>query len=117
IAIFISCLGLYGLVSFMAVQRTKEIGIRKVLGASVQNIIYLFSKEFIILIFVGFLVAIPVSYYMMNNWLQNFVFRIKITPGVFFIAVLISIIIAWLAVGYKSIKAAIANPVKSLRSE
>lgn len=117
IAIFISCLGLYGLVSFMAVQRTKEIGIRKVLGASVQNIIYLFSKEFIILILIGFIVAIPVAYYMMNSWLQNFVFRIKITPGVFIIAVIVSIIIAWLAVGYKSIKAAIANPVKSLRSE
>ncbi|MEP6948895.1 MAG: ABC transporter permease [Ginsengibacter sp.] len=117
IAIFISCLGLYGLVSFMAVQRTKEIGIRKVLGASVQNIIYLFSKEFIVLILVGFLVAIPVAYFMMSSWLQNFVFRIKITPGVFLIAVLIAIIIAWLAVGYKSIKAAIANPVKSLRTE
>ena len=117
IAIFISCLGLYGLVSFMALQKTKEIGIRKVLGASVQNIIYLFSKEFIILIFIGFLVAVPVAYFMMSNWLQNFVFRIKITPGVFLTAVLISIIIAWLAVGYKSIKAAIANPVKSLRSE
>ena len=117
IAVFISCLGLYGLVSFMAIQRTKEIGIRKVLGATVQNIIYLFSKEFTILIIIGFLVAIPVAWYMMNNWLQNFVFRIKITPGVFLIAILISIIIAWLAVGYKSIKAAIANPVKSLRSE
>lgn len=117
IAIFISCLGLYGLVSFMAVQRTKEIGIRKVLGASVQNIIYLFSKEFIVLILVGFVVAIPVAYFMMSNWLQNFVFRIKITPVVFLIAVLISIIIALMAVGYKSIKAAIANPVKSLRSE
>lgn len=117
IAIFISCLGLYGLVSFMAVQKIKEIGIRKVLGASVQNIIYLFSKEFILLILVGFLVAIPVAYFMMSNWLQNFVFRIKITPVVFLIAVLVSIIIAWLAVGYKSIKAAIANPVKSLRSE
>ena len=117
IAILISCLGLYGLVSFMAVQRKKEIGVRKVLGASVQNIIYLFSKEFTILILAGFVIAVPVGWYMMNTWLQNFVFRIKITPGVFLIAVAISILIAWLAVGYKSIKAAIANPVKSLRSE
>jgi len=117
IAIFISCLGLYGLVSFMAVQRTKEIGIRKVLGASVRNIIYLFSKEFFILILVGFVVATPVAYFMMSTWLQNFVFRIKITPGIFLMAVLVSIIIAWLVVGYKSIKAAIANPVKSLRTE
>lgn len=117
IAIFISCLGLYGLVSFMAVQRTKEIGIRKVLGASVQNILYLFSKEFTILIFAGSLVAIPVAWYMMNNWLQNFVFGIKMNWAVFAIAIVFSIVVAWLAVGYKSIKAAMANPVKSLRSE
>ncbi len=117
IAIFISCLGLYGLVSFMAVQRIKEIGIRKVLGASVQNIIYLFSKEFTILIIIGFLVAVPVAYYMMNSWLENFVFRINITAGVFVIAIISSIIIAWITVGYKSIRAAIANPVESLRAE
>jgi len=117
IAIFISCLGLYGLVSFMAVQRTKEIGVRKVLGASVQQIIYLFSKEFTILIIIGSLIAVPIAYYLMNSWLQNFVFRIKITPFIFLIAILSSIIIAWLAVGYKSIKAALANPVKSIRTE
>ena len=117
IAIFISCLGLYGLVSFMAVQRTKEIGVRKVLGASVQNIIYLFSKEFTILIIVGSVIAVPIAYYLMNSWLQNFVFRIKMSPAIFVIAIVISIIIAWLAVGYKSVKAAIANPVKSIRTE
>lgn len=117
IAIFISCLGLYGLVSFMAVQRTKEIGVRKVLGASVANIIYLFSKEFTLLILVGSLIAIPIAYYMMNSWLQDFVFRIKLSPVFFIVAIATSIIIAWLAVGYKSIKAAIANPVKSIRTE
>ena len=117
IAIFISCLGLYGLVTFMAVQRTKEIGIRKVLGASVQNIIYLFSKEFTILILIGFLVAIPVAWYMMDGWLQNFVYRVQISAGVFLLAGVFAIGIAWLAVGYKSVKAALANPVKSLRSE
>ncbi|MEP7166329.1 MAG: FtsX-like permease family protein, partial [Ferruginibacter sp.] len=117
IAIFISCLGLYGLVSFMAVQRTKEIGVRKVLGASVKNIIYLFSKEFTVLILVASVIAVPVAYYMMNTWLQDFVFRIKITPLVFIVAIIISIGIAWLAVGYKSVKAAVANPVKSIRSE
>jgi ABC-type antimicrobial peptide transport system permease subunit len=101
----------------MAVQRTKEIGIRKVLGASVQNIIYLFSREFTILIFAGSLVAVPVAWYMMSNWLQNFVFGIKMNWGVFAIAIIFSIVVAWLAVGYKSIKAAMANPVKSLRSE
>ena len=117
IAIFISCLGLYGLVSFMAVQRTKEIGIRKVLGASIQNIIYLFSREFTLLILAGSLLAVPVAWYMMHNWLQNFVFGIKINWLVFVIAIVASVVVAWLAVGYKSIKAAMANPVKSLRSE
>ena len=117
IAVFISCLGLYGLVSFMAVQRTKEVGIRKVLGASVGNIIYLFSREFTILIVIAFVLAVPVAYYMMNSWLQNFVFRIKIGTWIFLLAMLASVLIAWITVGYKSIKAALANPVKSLRSE
>jgi putative ABC transport system permease protein len=117
IAIFISCLGLYGLVSFMAIQKTKEIGVRKVLGASIKNIILLFSKEFTILILISSVIAIPVAYYMMNNWLQNFVFRIKINAGIFVLAIILSIIIAWIAVGSQSMKAAIANPVKSLRSE
>jgi predicted permease len=117
IAIFISCLGLYGLVSFMAIQRMKETGIRKVLGASVKDIIVLFSKEFTILVIVGLLIAIPVSYYMMSNWLQNFAFRININAGIFLIVAVLSVLIAWIAVGYISIKAALANPVKSLRSE
>ncbi len=117
IAIIISCLGLYGLVSFMAIQKTKEIGVRKVLGASVRNIIFLFSKEFTLLIFIASLLAIPIAYYMMSQWLQDFVFRIKINAGIFIMAIVISLFIAWIAVGYKSVKAAIANPVKSLRSE
>jgi predicted permease len=117
IAIFISCLGLYGLVSFMAVQKTKEIGVRKVLGASVKNIIYLFSKEFTLLILTSAVIAVPVGYLMMSHWLQNFTFRIKMNWEIFLTAILISIVIAWIAVGYKSIKAALANPVKSLRSE
>jgi len=117
IAIFISCLGLYGLVSFMAAQRTKEVGIRKVLGASVGNIIYLFSKEFTVLIIVAFLIATPVAYYMMSNWLQNFAFRIDMNAQVFILAIVASVIVAWITVGYKSVKAALANPVRSLRSE
>ena len=117
IAIFISCLGLYGLVSFMAVQRTKEVGIRKVLGASVGNIIYLFSREFTILIVIAFALAVPAAYYMMNNWLQNFAFRIKMEIWIFLLAILASVFIAWITVGYKSIKAATSNPVKSLRME
>lgn len=117
IAIFISCLGLYGLVSFMAVQRTKEVGIRKVLGASVGNIVYLFSREFTLLIIIAFVIAAPLSWYMMNNWLQSFAYRITIGAGVFALAVLASVMIALITVGYKSVRAAMANPVKSLRSE
>ena len=101
----------------MAAQRTKEVGIRKVLGASVANIIYLFSKEFTILIIIAFALAVPVAYYMMSNWLNNFAFRINITVGVFALAIVLSVIIAWITVGYKSIRAALMNPVRSLRSE
>jgi putative ABC transport system permease protein len=117
IAIFISCLGLYGLVSFMAAQKTKEVGIRKVLGASVGSIVYLFSREFTILIAIAFVIAAPVAWYIMSNWLENFVFRIDIGVGVFALAILASVIIAWITVGYKAVRAALANPVRSLRNE
>lgn len=117
IAIFISCLGLYGLISFMAVQRNKEVGIRKVLGASVSNIVFIFSKEFTVLICVAFLVAAPLAYYFMHKWLTNFTFRINIGAGVFVITILASVIIAWATVGYRAVRAALVNPVKSLRSE
>jgi ABC-type antimicrobial peptide transport system permease subunit len=110
-------LGLYGLVSFMAAQRTKEVGIRKVLGASVTNILYLFSKEFTVLIIVAFVIAVPAAWYLMNNWLENFVFRIKIGYGVFALAIIASVLVAWATVGYRSFKAALSNPVKNLRSE
>ena len=117
IAIFISCLGLYGLVSFMALQRTREIGIRKVLGATAGNIVFLFSKEFILLIAIAFVIAGPVAYYFMNEWLHNFSFRISIGANVFAITIGASIAIAWLTVSFQAIKAAMANPVKSLRTE
>ncbi|HEY8781776.1 MAG TPA: ABC transporter permease [Mucilaginibacter sp.] len=117
IAIFISCLGLYGLVSFMAVQRTKEVGIRKVLGASVSSIVYLSSKEFMVLIAISFVIAMPAAWYIMTGWLQNFAYRISLNAWIFLLAVVISVIIAWLTVGYKAIRAALVNPVKSLRSE
>ncbi|HEX7844507.1 MAG TPA: ABC transporter permease [Chitinophagaceae bacterium] len=117
LAIFISCLGLYGLISFMVVQKTKEVGVRKVLGASVGNILYLFSKEFTILIGVAFLLAAPAAWFMMNTWLRDFVYRINIGAGVFILAILISLVIAWVTVGYKAFRAAVANPVKSLRTE
>ncbi len=117
IAIFISCLGLYGLVSYMAVQKTKEVGIRKVLGASIGNIVVMFSKEFTLLITIAFVIAVPVAWYLMNGWLQNFVYRIHMGIGVFLLAIFASLIIAWVTVGYRAVKAALANPVKSLRSE
>ena len=117
IAVFISCLGLYGLVSFMAVQRKKEVGIRKVLGASISQIIYLFSREFTVLILIAFAIAAPVAWYMMSNWLQRFDYRIPMRPMLFILAIVISVTIAWLTVGYKSFRAALANPARSLKSE
>jgi predicted permease len=117
LAIFISCLGLYGLVSFMAVQKTKEVGIRKVLGASIQSILYLFSKEFTILVGVAFLVSVPVAYYFMQQWLQGFYYHIDMGWETFMLAIILSLVVAWLTVGYKAVRAAMANPVKSLRAE
>lgn len=117
IAIFISCLGLYGLVSFMAVRRTKEIGIRKVLGASAQNIVYLLSKEFTLLIIGAFALSAPVAYYIMHSWLENYSYRIHLGASVFLLAIISSIIIAWITVGQRAIKSALANPVTSLRNE
>ncbi|MET0300795.1 MAG: ABC transporter permease [Flavitalea sp.] len=117
LAIFISCLGLYGLVSFLAIQKTKEVGIRKVLGASVGNIVYLFSKEFTILIAVAFCIAAPIGWFMMNKWLEDFQFKISIGAGVFVLAIFLSMMIAWVTVGYKAVKAALANPVKSIRAD
>ena len=117
IAIFISCLGLYGLISFMAVQRKKEIGIRKVLGAPVRDIVIMLSKEFTVLISVAFIIAAPIAWYFMHQWLQQYTFRIIMGAGFFVATILCSLCIAWLTVGYTAIKAAIANPVKSLRTE
>ncbi len=117
IAIFISCLGLYGLVSFMAAQKTKEVGIRKVLGANVRSIVVMFSREFTLLISIAFAIAVPVAWYFMNSWLQNFVYRIDLGVGVFVLAITSSLIIAWITVGYRALRAALANPVQSLRTE
>ena len=117
IAIFISCLGLYSLVSFMTIQRTKEVGIRKTLGASVGNIVYLFSKEFTWLILLSFVISAPIAWYLMHQWLQNYAYHVIPGPGVFFLAISVSIFIASISVGYKAVSAALANPVTSLRSE
>ncbi|KAB2878828.1 FtsX-like permease family protein [bacterium] len=117
IAIGIGCLGLFGLVSFMAVQRTKEIGVRKVLGASVSDILMMFTKEFAVLILIAFLIAAPAAYVVMNGWLEDFAYRISIGAEVFFTAVMLTIIISGVTVGYRSIKAASANPVDVLKYE
>lgn len=117
LAIFISCLGLFGLATFVAEQRTKEIGVRKVLGASVSNIVALLSSNFIKPVAIAFLIAFPLAWYAMNNWLQDFAYRIDIEWWVFGLAGAVTILIALATVGYQSIRAAIANPVKSLRTE
>jgi putative ABC transport system permease protein len=117
IAILIGCLGLYGLIAFAAAQRTKEVGIRKVLGAPIISIVGLFSKEFIILITVAFFIAAPVGYYAMHSWLQNYAYHINITAGIFIVSIAASVIIAMITISYQAIKAALVNPVKSLRSE
>lgn len=117
IAIFLSCLGLYGLAKFMAVQRIKEVGIRKVLGASTFRIVYLFTKEFIVLIAIAFVIATPLSWYYMHKWLQDYVYRITISWWVFAAGGLAALIIALTTISFQAIKAARANPVKSLRSE
>jgi len=117
IAIFLSCLGLYGLALFMAVQRTKEVGIRKVLGARAYKIVYLFSKEFIMLIAIAFAIATPIAWYFMQNWLRNYAYRINISWWLFPAGGFVAIIIALATISFQAIKAASANPVNSLRSQ
>ena len=116
-AILVACLGLLGLAAFMAEQRTKEIGIRKVMGASVSSVILLLSKDFTKLVIISFLLAVPLAWYIMHQWLSGFAFRIEIGPGIFVLAGASALLIAWLTVSWQSARAATANPVKSLRSE
>ncbi len=117
IAIVISALGLFGLAAFTAEQRTKEIGIRKVLGATVVNITSLLSKDFVKLVVIAILVASPIAFWTMNKWIQNFAYRIDITWWTFIAAGFVAIFIAVATVSFQAIKAAISNPVKSLRTE
>jgi predicted permease len=117
IAILISCMGLFGLVSFTTQQRTKEIGIRKVLGATVTQIVQLLSKDFLRLVVLGIAIASPIAYWAMTKWLQNFAYKVDISWWIFALAGIMAIVIALLTVSYQSIKAAMANPVKSLRTE
>ena len=117
LTIFISCLGLFGLATYTAQNRIKEIGVRKVLGASVTNITSLLSKDFLKLVIISFIIASPIAWYAMHNWLQSFSYRIDIEWWVFAITGLLSVVIAIVTVSYQAIKAAIANPIKSLRTE
>ena len=117
IALFIGCMGLYGLVSFMAVQKNKEIGIRKVLGGSVSHILYIFGKEFFHLIVIAFMLAAPIGWWLMSTWLENYKYGFKMTWWVFAIEIGVISLICFLTVGLRSAKAAIANPVNSLRTE
>jgi len=116
-AIFISCLGLFGLTAFSAEQRSKEIGVRKVLGASVSGIVQLLSKDFLKLVTVAMVIALPIAGWVMNKWLQNFAYRVKISWWMFVLAGTIAVAIALLTVSFQAIKAAMANPVKSLKAE
>ena len=117
LAILISCLGLYGLVSFIAIQRSREIGVRKVLGATAAQIVYLLSREFTILIGIAFLTAAPLAYYFMHCWLEGFAYHVSPGPGIFLLALACSIFIAWCTVGYRAFKAAVTSPVNTLRTE
>jgi len=117
LAIMIACLGLFGLATFTAIQRTKEIGIRKVLGASVAGIISLLAKDFLKLVIIAIVIASPVAYYFMQKWLADFAYRIDIQWWMFATAGAAAVVIAFLTVGFQAVRAALANPVKSLRSE
>jgi cell division protein FtsX len=117
ISIVIGCIGLYGLIAFMAARRTKEIGIRKTLGADVTSIIWLFSKEFVMMALLAFVFAAPLAWWAMAKWLNTFVYRVSLGAGVFALAMLISLFIVVVTVGYQAMRAALMNPVKALRSE
>jgi putative ABC transport system permease protein len=117
IAIFLSCLGLYGLASFMAAQRIKEVGIRKVLGATAAHIVYLFSKEFVVLVAIAFAISAPIAWYFVHQWAQQYVFRIPISVWVFVGGGSLALLIALMTVSFQAVRAAAANPIKSLKTE
>jgi putative ABC transport system permease protein len=117
LAVLIACLGLFGLAAYAAEQRTKEIGIRKILGATVSNIVTMLSKDFLKLVLIASLIAFPVAWWFMNKWLQDFAYRIHISWWVFVLATFVSVFIAIITVSFQAVKAALTNPVKNLRTE
>jgi len=117
LAIFVACLGLFGLAMFSTVQRRKEIGVRKVLGASVSNILVLLSRDFVKLILIASVLAFPIAWWVMHNWLEDFSYRVSISWWVFIAAGSVALLVALFTVSFQAIKAAIANPIKSLRTE
>jgi ABC-type antimicrobial peptide transport system permease subunit len=117
LTIFISCLGLFALSAYMVERRVKEIGVRKVLGASVVRITMLLSKEFLLLVVVSLLVASPIAWYVMQRWLDGYSYRIRLEWWIFVAAALVSLLVALLTISFQTIKAAVANPAKSLRTE
>ena len=117
LAILISCLGLFGLATFSAEQRIKEIGLRKVLGASMSNLIALLSFDFLKLVLLSIVVASPLAWYIMNQWLQTFAYRVEISWQVFAYTTILAVLIAFITVSFQAIRSALANPVKNLRTE
>jgi putative ABC transport system permease protein len=117
LAIIISCLGLFGLASYAAEKRTKEVGIRKTLGASLENLVVLLSKDFLKYVLIASLIALPLSWFSVHKWLQSYAYRIDISWWIFVLAVLVAMLIAFVTISFQAIKAATANPVESLRSE
>ena len=117
VSVLISCLGVYGLVLFVVQRKVKEIGVRKVLGASVLNILRLIYREFVLLVLVGFVVAIPLSYYLMNQWLGNFTYRISLDGTTYLVTLAMLLFITLLTISHQAIRASTVNPVNSLRSE
>ena len=117
LAIFVASMGLFGLASFSVEQRTKEIGVRKILGATVSGLVLNLSKDFTKLVLIAFVLALPIAYFAILMWLQNFAYRASIDPGLFVVAGLLALIVSWITVSFHTIKAALSNPVESLRYE
>jgi putative ABC transport system permease protein len=117
LAILLACLGLFGIATYTITQRAKEIGIRKVLGASVSNIVLMLSKNFLLLVLIGLIIAAPLSWYLMNNWLQDFTYRIDIKWWMFALPGILAISVAFVTISLQSLRVALANPVESIRTE